>query len=418
MFTNIIPSTYIPLYVLGIYDADSDDQLTKQKDLIIKGREQEKKSIIERQKKLLEKRDIEFNQIRQDSCHLEKQINQYNSENPEKIKASEQLAFEKINCFVAYLAIAKRKALETTPKDFALLREGQKVTLGRAFAHWEYGSPALPFSRMLSRPWEDEAWTSSYQPQVGTQTPDCISIGNYLVDRINPETNQKANPMEVPAMIPVRAFKPENNSRLPGHIVIFSNTKTRKTAIELIESIATRLISTFPVRTLKGSFIDPIALGNTFPFKGLPKSILSGQQIFTRNQDIREELKTLVTHVEQVIQNYLGRTYETLEDYNADSQSIAEPYRYLFIADFPTAFDSNTADELKSLITNGGRAGVYSIIHVDTSRDHLRDFDYNLFDQYCTVIRSTDRYHNADRLFEVKLPNGWKRDLLLDRPPS
>jgi DNA segregation ATPase FtsK/SpoIIIE, S-DNA-T family len=34
------------------------------------------------------------------------------------------------------------------------------------------------------------------------------------------------------------------------------------------------------------------------------------------------------------------------------------------------------------------------------------------------VIRSTDRYYKNDRLFEVKLPGGWKRDLLLDRPPS
>ena len=288
----------------------------------------------------------------------------------------------------------------------------------RINAYWNHDTPSLPMLQMSEKPWEDDAWKSSYQPQVGTKIPDHIRIGNYLVDCINPETHQKTSRIKVPAMIPVRAIKTSGNTRLPGHIIIFSNTRTRDTAIQLLESIATRLISTFPVRTLKGSFIDPIALGNTFPFKGLPKSILSGQQIFTRNQNIREELKTLVTHVEQVIQNCLGRSYETLEDYNADSQSIAEPYRYLFIADFPTAFDSNTADELKSLITNGGRAGVYSIIHVDTSRDKLRDFDYELFDQYCTVIDPTDRYHEGNQLFELKMPNGWKRDLLLDRPPT
>jgi hypothetical protein len=119
--------------------------------------------------------------------------------------------------------LAKKSALEITPIDFRETIHNQRVVLGQVFEYWEHGELVQSFSRMLARPWEDNAWFSSYQPQIGTQLPDCVRIGNYLIDQINPETNQIISPMQVPAMIPVRAIKPKSQARLPGHIVIFSN---------------------------------------------------------------------------------------------------------------------------------------------------------------------------------------------------
>ncbi len=233
------------------------------------------------------------------------------------LKKLEQDFLCQIKKIADYYFISQNIALKILPLAFKNMIKECNPILGTAIEFWENGTQGTPL-RMLARPWEDNAWISSYQPPIGTQLPDCVRIGNYLIDQIHPETNQIINPMKVPAMIPVRAIKQKSQARLPGHIVIFSNTQTRNTAIQLLESIATRLISTFPVRTLKGSFVDPIALGDTFPFIGLPKSILSGQQILTRSQDIREELKILVGHVEQILQRYLSRSYETLEDYNTD----------------------------------------------------------------------------------------------------
>jgi DNA segregation ATPase FtsK/SpoIIIE, S-DNA-T family len=328
----------------------------------------------------------------------------------------EQKALEILREFSKFLAIAREIALETHPAEFALALKSQNPILGSALEYWEHGHGNTP--RMLARPWHDSAWKLSYQPQLDGKAPDCVCIGRFLIDNIDITKNQSAKQIEVPAMVPVRAIQDATGNGLPGHIVIFSDVQTRKAAIQVLEAIAVRLLSTFPVRKLKGSFIDPVALGSTFPFKKLPKSMLSGKQIFTNNQEIREELKILITHVGEVIQNHLSGKYKTLEAYNADSQAITEAYRYLFIADFPTAFDQQTSEQLKSIITNGSQAGVYTIIHVDTSKPALRDFDYNLFDQHCTVIRSTDRIHNSERLFELKMPNDWKRDLILDRPPS
>jgi hypothetical protein len=289
------------------YNLSKTNELKIELNKLICESENYSKNIEQLKQEILSTRNILRNKIENFNDEISSLSNSLYSQKFQKNEQIDNLKDELI-CQIKRISdcasTAKSIALELSPIEFEEDTQECKLILGLSLEYWEIGSSDLSASRMLARPWEDDAWRSSYQPHLGTQTPDCISIGNYFVNRINPETNQKVNPMEVPAMIPIRAFKPENNSRLPGHVVIFSNTQTRNIAIELLESIATRLISTFPVRSLKGSFIDPIALGNTFPFKGLPKSILSGQQIFTRNQDIREEFKTLVTHVEQVIQNY------------------------------------------------------------------------------------------------------------------
>jgi DNA segregation ATPase FtsK/SpoIIIE, S-DNA-T family len=354
--------------------------------------------------------------IRQDIVSAKSDFDKYLREMNVKLQ---QLKTELINDLCSILEnihSAQYLYSEVAPSDFQRVSDSQRNILGQIVKYWEYSDSSNP--RMLVRPWQDPSWQDFYQPVLSSSAPDCLRIGTHQLEQLDVANNRSAKSIDIPAIIPIRSIKNVEDQRYPGHIIIFSDISTRTLALQFLESLALRLLATFPVRSLKGSFIDPVALGDTFPFKGLPKSILSGQQIFTRNQDIREELKTLVTHVEQVIQNYLGRNYQTLEDYNSDSSAIAEAYRYLFIADFPTAFDSHTAEELKSLITNGSRAGVYSIIHVDTSKEALRGFDYNLFNQYCTVIRPTPEKHNNQPVFQLQMPNGWQRKLTLDRPPS
>ncbi|MHC5827650.1 MAG: hypothetical protein ACYT04_70155, partial [Nostoc sp.] len=162
-----------------------------------------------------------------------------------------------------------------------------------------------------------------------------------------------------------RALSNNLNQRLPGHIVIFSNdAESRQTAVEAIQSIALRIISTFPAKKMKGIFIDPISMGNNFPFKEL-HDFISGLKTYTRSDDVREQLRHLTVHIEQVIQNYLGRNYQSIEEFNQAKSSVEEAYRYLFVADFPTNFDNNSWEEIKSLLVNGSKAGVYVVLHID-----------------------------------------------------
>lgn len=238
--------------------------------------------------------------------------------------------------------------------------------------------------RLLSASWNDPRWTpsendDSYQPQSSGLAPGIVRIGEFLLEQVQP-------PARVPALIPIRDFSNHLPDFKPGHIAIFSSdAESRQAAVAGLESIALRVVSTFPVRKLKGIFIDPVSMGNNFPFKNLHQFI-SGPKTYTRSDDIREQLRGLTEHIEQVLQNYLGKNYQSIEDYNIAAQSVAEPYRYLFIADFPSGFDNNSWEDLKSILLNGSRAGVYVILHIDQSLEKPKTFDYRTFEDFCTVI--------------------------------
>src|SRR6185436_13826781 len=77
---------------------------------------------------------------------------------------------------------------------------------------------------------------------------------------------------------------------------------------------------------------------------------------------IEQKLNDLTEHMETVIQKYLRNEYATIQDYNAQAGEVAEPYRFLVIADFPVNLTENAAKKLWSIITSGPRCGVYSLI--------------------------------------------------------
>ncbi|MBT9317054.1 FtsK/SpoIIIE domain-containing protein [Leptothoe spongobia] len=222
----------------------------------------------------------------------------------------------------------------------------------------------------------------------------------------------------LPLLLNCLTLQSESFAQYRGHTVIFSNNdSTRRAATEALESLALRAFATFPVRKLQGIFIDPISMGNTFPFKSLPEE-LRGKRTFTTSSDIQEELLKLITHTEQMIQNYLSRDYASIEDYNAAAEAIQEAYRYLFVADFPSKFDSRSLEYLNSLLTNGARAGVYAIIHIDETLEKPRNFNYDLFKDHCNVLRPTGEFYEGQPLFRYEAYNGLRYEVTLDKPPA
>ncbi|MGI0480410.1 hypothetical protein ACN4EE_06435 [Geminocystis sp. CENA526] len=187
--------------------------------------------------------------------------------------------------------------------------------------------------RLLTLNWDDPLWIprendpSHWQPQINSFAPDIVRIGEI-------EIKYQDTLLRFPALVPIRDFSKQLQGSKSGHIAFYSqDANSRQTALLALQSLAFRMISSFPVRKFKGIFIDPVGMGDTFPFGNLHEFI-TNQKIYTRADDIREQLRGLTEHIEQVIQNYLGSNYSTIEDYNLDAGAISEPYRYLFIFDF------------------------------------------------------------------------------------
>lgn len=260
--------------------------------------------------------------------------------------------------------------------------------------------------RLLSLPWDNPSWfpddsPNAYQPQTSGLAPGVVRLGELRVE------NNESQLVQVPALAPTFG-----NSKINPHILFDFDQVNRRKLISGLQSTALRIISTFPARKLQCVFIDPVNMGDTFPFKDLHRFI-AGQKTYTRSDDIEEQLRQLTDHIEQVIQTYLGNDYKNLAEYNEAAQAIAEPYRYLFIADYPAGFTQKSLDDLKSIIAKGHKAGVNVVLHIGDSFENSENkrfkLDSNLFG---TRVLRGGNFEN-DQLSAALSPY----PITLDEPP-
>jgi len=303
-------------------------------------------------------------------------------------------------------------------EEIALLKDQVKQTLSSEISETENkirelrqlldNAPSNSESppRLLSLPWDNPSWfpddsPNAYQPQTSGLAPGVVRLGELRVE------NNESQLVQVPALAPTFG-----NSEINPHILFEFNPENREKVILGLQSTALRIISTFPARKLQCVFIDPVNMGDTFPFKDLHRFI-AGQKTYTRSDDIEEQLRQLTDHIEQVIQTYLGNDYKNLAEYNEAAQAIAEPYRYLFIADYPAGFTQRSLDDLKSIIAKGHKAGVNVVLHISDSFENSENkrfkLDSNLFG---TRVLRGGNFEN-DQLSSALSPH----PISLDEPP-
>ena len=132
-----------------------------------------------------------------------------------------------------------------------------------------------------------------------------------------------------------------------------------------------RLLSSLPPGHIRFTIIDPIGIGRNFgAFMHLADydGALVTTQVWTDPRQIEERLADLAVHMETVTQKYLRNEYATIEEYNAVAEEVAEPYRVLVVADFPTKFDEKSAARLAAIAAGGVPCGVLTLVAVDTSK--------------------------------------------------
>ena len=132
-----------------------------------------------------------------------------------------------------------------------------------------------------------------------------------------------------------------------------------------------RLLAATPPGKLQFTIIDPVGLGESFAgfmHLGDHDEAFVGGRIWTETRHIEQRLSDLTEHMEHVIQKYLRNAYDSIADYNEAAGEIAEPYRFLVIADFPAAFSEAAAARLASILASGPRCGVFTIILADERR--------------------------------------------------
>ena len=140
-------------------------------------------------------------------------------------------------------------------------------------------------------------------------------------------------------------------------------------AVKLLQALMLRFLTSVPPGKVRFTIFDPVGLGENFAaFMHLADyhELLVTSRIWTETPHIEQRLTDLQEHMENVIQKYLRNEFETIEEYNTYAGEVAEPFRVLVVANFPTNFNESAARRLISIVSSGARCGVYALISLDT----------------------------------------------------
>lgn len=235
--------------------------------------------------------------------------------------------------------------LRSTFEDEALARDRQLTqTIRSSLATIQMGVELLGASgeawdQRLGRPIEMPT-----MPSAATRL-GCISSGLPA-----PHT------LDVPCVISFPAAK---------GLAIEAPMGSRDRGVDLLRSLVLRVLLDVPPGQVQLSFIDPTAIGQTFAdflHLGDYGERLIERGIKTSSQAIDRCLTEHVAHLETVVSKYLRGQFQNIHDYNRRAGEMAEAYRLIVICDYPRQFSDRAAEQLLSLVENGPRCGVYTVV--------------------------------------------------------
>lgn len=210
----------------------------------------------------------------------------------------------------------------------------------------------------------------------------------------------------------------------PKSMIIEHDVEGRDQALSAMRMTMTRVLASFPARKARYVMADPIGIGQSFAgymrLSDLDPSPV-GQRIWADPQHIERQLHDLTEHMQTVIQKYLRADYATIEDYNTAAGEIAEPYRFVIIADLHESLTDAGAARLKSILESGPRCGVYALMCMEKSQSLPGDLKITLLSNAVELRIEQGDIRFADERFdgvEISLddePNDQLTAQILDR---
>jgi len=214
--------------------------------------------------------------------------------------------------------------------------------------------------------WDGKADLEGWEPPA--EVPPALPFGRFKFDlgefphgRPTDERLKAAGPTEfdLPAFVPFPT---------KASVLIKTGESGRAEANRLLQSLMLRFLTSIPPGKVRFTIFDPVGLGENFAaFMHLAdyQELLVTSRIWTEARDFDQRLEDLSAHMENVIQKYLRNEFESIEAYNQHAGEVAEPFRILVVANFPSNFNETAARRLQSIVASGARCGVYALISAD-----------------------------------------------------
>ncbi len=214
------------------------------------------------------------------------------------------------------------------------------------------------------------------------------------------------NHFDLPALLPFP---------IQGSMLIKAADQGKAEAVLLLQTLMLRYLTSVPPGKVRYTIVDPVGLGENFAafmHLGDYHELLVTNRIWTESAHIEQRLTDLTEHMENVIQKYLRNEFETIEEYNTMAGEVAEPFRVVVVANFPTNFNDNALRRLQSIVASGARCGVYALIMMDTKLSMPSGIAIKDFEIHCVNMNW------REGKFNWKEPNLGRYPLSLDSPPE
>ncbi len=246
------------------------------------------------------------------------------------------------------------------------------------------------------------------------EVPPALRFGAFEVDLahfpngvpVDPRLKSVPTHFQLPALLPFP---------IQGSMLIKAADAGKDQAITLLQSLMLRYLTSIPPGKVRFTIVDPVGLGENFAafmHLGDYHELLVTNRIWTEAPHIEQRLTDLTEHMENVIQKYLRNEFETIEEYNTMAGEVAEPFRILVVANFPTNFNDAALRRLISIVNSGARCGVYALVMQDTKLTLTSGFPMKELENPCVQM-----IWKESRL-QWREPNFGRYPLALDAPPN
>lgn len=215
--------------------------------------------------------------------------------------------------------------------------------------------------------WSDEQWNRRDALKNVTATPPVARIGSLTLHSF----------YELPPL-PALFSSPRGDN-----LLIKTTQDGRQSAMEALQTFMLRLLATQPPDAVDYTVIDPTDLGSVLspflPLEGAHESLSAGLVAI----DTRE------------IEQQLRRVVERIRRYAYSSGSTGskrgESYHVLVVMGFPTRLSQNALGDLLTIVKNGPRCGITTLIVADLDAPPFADFDLGILERACRVIEWNGR---------------------------
>jgi ABC-type multidrug transport system fused ATPase/permease subunit len=316
---------------------------------------------------------------------------------------------------------ADRAKAEAAHKDrMAKLQAVYDQAWAELTKKWRTGVAALRAEHAALRaendrcfpPWANPVWPDRTPPG---DVPRGIRLGDHPFDLAKiPDGVPKDNRVKLDQPLAGRlpAFLP-----FPAKcsVLLKARDQGRGKAVQILQATMLRFLTALPPGKVRFTVVDPVGLGDNFAaFMHLADydEQLIASRIWTEATHIDQQLSNITGHMEDVIQKYLRHQFKTIEEYNEAAGEVAEPYRVLVIANFPTNFTADAARRLVSIVNSGSSCGVFTLVSVDSRMGMPHGFALSDLEQAClNLVWENDKFIFKDEVLE-------KFDLAPDGPPD